>query len=158
MIPELAPLEGKYQILRKLRDGGMGAIFLVRHRLLGDLRVVKVLRAQLQGEEEFRDRFAREARVAIQLRHANVAQLYDFAVDDRGSGYMVLEYVKGSEKFLELVNQNVGMELQKIGLEVINVNIRDITDESGYIEAIGKKAAAEAVNQARIEVPYLENE
>jgi len=56
------------------------------------------------------------------------------------------------EKFLDLVNQNVGMELQKIGLEVINVNIRDITDESGYIEAIGKKAAAEAVNQAKIEV------
>jgi len=95
VIPELAPLEGKYQILRKLREGGMGAIFLVRHRLLGELRVVKVLRAQLQGEEEFRDRFAREARVAIQLRHANVAQLYDFAVDDRGSGFMVLEYVAG---------------------------------------------------------------
>ena len=60
------------------------------------------------------------------------------------------------EKFLELVNINVGTELQKIGLEVINVNIRDITDESHYIEAIGKKAAAEAVNQARIEVAEAE--
>ena len=60
------------------------------------------------------------------------------------------------EKFLELVNLNVGSELQKIGLEVINVNIRDITDESHYIEAIGKKAAAEAVNQARIEVAEAE--
>ncbi len=60
------------------------------------------------------------------------------------------------EKFLELVNQNVGTELNKIGLEVINVNIRDITDESGYIEAIGRKAAAEAVNQAKIEVAEQE--
>lgn len=60
------------------------------------------------------------------------------------------------EKFLSLVNLNVGTELNKIGLEVINVNIRDITDESGYIEAIGKKAAAEAVNQARIEVAEAE--
>jgi flotillin len=60
------------------------------------------------------------------------------------------------EKFLELVNLNVGSELQKIGLEVINVNIRDITDESGYIAAIGKKAAAEAINQARIEVARAE--
>ncbi len=60
------------------------------------------------------------------------------------------------EKFLDLVNINVGTELQKIGLEVINVNIRDITDESHYIEAIGKKAAAEAVNQARIEVAEAE--
>ncbi len=60
------------------------------------------------------------------------------------------------EKFLDLVNQNVGFELNKIGLDVINVNIRDITDESGYIEAIGRKAAAEAVNQARIEVAEAE--
>jgi len=56
------------------------------------------------------------------------------------------------EKFLDLVNQNVNMELNKIGLDVINVNIRDITDESGYIEAIGKKAAAEAINIAKVEV------
>ncbi len=56
------------------------------------------------------------------------------------------------EKFLDLVNKNVGFELNKIGLDVINVNIRDITDESGYIEAIGRKAAAEAINQAKIEV------
>ena len=56
------------------------------------------------------------------------------------------------EKFLDLVNKYCDAELNKIGLEVINVNIRDITDESGYIEAIGKKAAAEAIQQAKIEV------
>jgi flotillin len=56
------------------------------------------------------------------------------------------------EKFLDLVNKNVNFELNKIGLEVINVNIRDITDESGYIEAIGRKAASEAINQAKVEV------
>ncbi len=62
------------------------------------------------------------------------------------------------EKFLDLVNKNVNVELNKIGLEVINVNIRDITDESGYIEAIGKKAAAEAINKARVEVAQQERE
>jgi len=56
------------------------------------------------------------------------------------------------EKFLDLVNKNVDMELNKIGLQVINVNIRDITDESGYIEALGRKAASEAINQAKVEV------
>lgn len=56
------------------------------------------------------------------------------------------------EKFLDLVNKYCEAELNKIGLQVINVNIRDIIDESGYIEAIGKKAAAEAINQAKIEV------
>ncbi len=56
------------------------------------------------------------------------------------------------EKFLDLVNKNVNYELNKIGLQVINVNIRDITDESGYIEALGRKAAATAINQAKVEV------
>jgi flotillin len=56
------------------------------------------------------------------------------------------------EKFLDLVNKNVSSEVNKIGLELINVNVRDITDESGYIEALGKKAASEAINQAKVEV------
>ena len=60
------------------------------------------------------------------------------------------------EKFLDLVNKNVNFELNKIGLEMINVNIRDIMDESGYIEALGQKAAAEAINQAKIEVAAAE--
>jgi len=56
------------------------------------------------------------------------------------------------EKFLDLVNKNVSTEVNKIGLELINVNVRDITDESGYIEALGRKAASEAINQAKVEV------
>ena len=60
------------------------------------------------------------------------------------------------EKFLNLVNKNVSTEVNKIGLELINVNIRDITDESGYIEALGRKAASEAINQAKVEVAEAE--
>ena len=62
------------------------------------------------------------------------------------------------EKFLDLVNKFCAGELQKIGLEVINVNIRDITDESGYIDAIGKKAAAEAIQKAKVEVAEQEKD
>jgi flotillin len=56
------------------------------------------------------------------------------------------------ESFLEAVRKNVEPELNKIGLYLINVNITDITDESDYIESIGKKAAAEAVNTAKVDV------
>lgn len=56
------------------------------------------------------------------------------------------------ESFLEAIRHNVEPELNKIGLHLINVNITDITDESDYIESIGKKAAAEAINQAKIDV------
>ena len=60
------------------------------------------------------------------------------------------------EKFLEQINANVNTELNKIGLFIINVNIKDITDESGYIDAIGRKAAAEAINKAKVEVAQQE--
>ena len=70
---------------------------------------------------------------------------------------LTIEEINGDrEKFSEQINKNVNNELEKIGLEVINVNIRDITDESGYIDAIGRKAAAEAVNQANIDVAQQE--
>ena len=54
--------------------------------------------------------------------------------------------------FLAEVQKNVEPELKKIGLKLINVNITDITDSSNYIESIGKKAAAEAVERAKIDV------
>jgi len=60
------------------------------------------------------------------------------------------------EQFLQLINKHVASELNKVGLELINVNIKDITDESGYIESIGKKAAAEAINLAKVEVAQQE--
>ena len=56
------------------------------------------------------------------------------------------------EKFLESITLSLEPELRKIGLELINVNITDITDESGYIEAIGKKAASQAIQKARGDV------
>ena len=56
------------------------------------------------------------------------------------------------ESFLESIRKNVEPELNKIGLYLINVNITDITDESDYIESIGKKAASEAINKAKVDV------
>ena len=53
------------------------------------------------------------------------------------------------DKFLTNVASNVGAELRKIGLTLINVNLTDIQDESGYIEALGKEAAAKAINDAK---------
>ncbi|MFK8103223.1 MAG: flotillin family protein [Saprospiraceae bacterium] len=56
------------------------------------------------------------------------------------------------DKFLSNVSTNVGAELKKIGLLLINVNVTDIQDESGYIEALGKEAAAKAINDAKMSV------
>ncbi len=58
--------------------------------------------------------------------------------------------------FMAKVNEAVAVEIEKIGLAVINVNIKDVEDESGYIIALGRKAAAEAINQAMIDVAEQE--
>ena len=56
------------------------------------------------------------------------------------------------DKFLDNISKNVEVELKKIGLRLINVNVTDIKDESGYIEALGKEAAAKAINEAKVSV------
>jgi flotillin len=66
------------------------------------------------------------------------------------------EINRDRQAFLAKVNEAVSGELEKIGLYLINVNIRDIEDESGYIVALGRRAAAEAVNQALIDVAEQE--
>lgn len=92
----LRRIEGKYEILEKLREGGMGAIYKVRHRLLDEVRVIKLMRPQFLEDEELKARFLREARLAIKLRHPNIAQLYDFTVDEDGTAFIVMEFIDGA--------------------------------------------------------------
>ncbi|MDY3673210.1 MAG: SPFH domain-containing protein [Prevotella sp.] len=60
------------------------------------------------------------------------------------------------DKFLDAISSNVEVELKKIGLRLINVNVTDINDESGYIEALGQEAAAKAINEAKVRVAEQE--
>jgi flotillin len=106
---------------------------------------------------------ARMNNAAERLLSLNTGQIRELAQDIiLGQLRLVIatltieEINKDREKFMSLINANVGEEIQKIGLDLINVNVRDITDESGYIQAIGKRAAAEAVNRAKVEVAQQE--
>lgn len=88
-------IEGKYEILEKIKEGGMGAIYKVRHRLLDEVRVVKVIRAHMEPTGENGERFLREARVANRLRHPNIASLHDFAIAEDGNAFIVMEFIDG---------------------------------------------------------------
>jgi serine/threonine protein kinase len=109
-------IEGKYEILGKIREGGMGAVYKVRHRLLDEIRVVKVLRPHLGVSQELNDRFLREARLAIQLRHANIAQLHDFSIAEDGTAFIVMEFIDGAT--LEDVLAQSGPPPLGLGLEI----------------------------------------
>jgi len=88
-------IEGKYEILEKIKEGGMGAIYKVRHRLLDEVRVVKVIRSHMEPTGENGERFLREARVANRLRHPNIAALHDFAIGDDGNAFIIMELIDG---------------------------------------------------------------
>ncbi len=87
--------EGKYEVIGKIAEGGMGAVFKVRHRLLDEIRVIKVMRPQAAENEEQRKRFLREAQTATKLRHPNIVTFHDFGLDESDTAYMVMEFVDG---------------------------------------------------------------
>src|SRR5262245_2177598 len=75
----------------------MGDVYLAVHRHLHEQRVVKVLRADLASDADAMQRFQQEARIATQIKHPNVAILYDFSQLSDGRFYMVLEYIEGED-------------------------------------------------------------
>jgi TonB family protein len=87
-------LDEKYEVLQKVRVGGMGAIYKVRHRLLDEVRVIKTVRRP-GASDETAVRFLLEAKAATRLRHPNVANLYDFALGAEGNAYIIMEYIEG---------------------------------------------------------------
>jgi len=96
MLESLGSFEGKYEILEQIGGGGQGNVYKVRHRLLDEIRVIKTMRSELMNNEDSRERFFREARIASQVRHENIAQVLDFNVDeDDGMAFLVIEYIDG---------------------------------------------------------------
>jgi serine/threonine protein kinase len=89
-------LDGKYQIIDRLGVGGMGEIFKVRHIHLNELRVIKIMRANIAQDDQGLQRFLQEARTSTMIKHKNLAMLYDFAQLEDGSYYMVWEFIDGT--------------------------------------------------------------
>jgi serine/threonine protein kinase len=110
-----AVLDGKYEIVERLGSGGMGEVYLVRHLHLQELRVIKILRQDLAADDSAQKRFMREARLATQVKHANVAILYDFSTLPDGSFYMVWEHIQG---------QDVGDRIRHQGPFLVPVAVR----------------------------------
>ncbi|HEY2739617.1 MAG TPA: hypothetical protein VGK45_14505, partial [Thermoanaerobaculia bacterium] len=93
LLPE--PFSEKYEILETLGQGGMGAVYRVRHRLLDESRVVKVVRSPLEPTPQMAERFRGQAWKASRLRHRNLALLHDYAITADGHAVLVMEDVEG---------------------------------------------------------------
>ena len=88
-------IDGRYEILAPLAEGGMGAVFLARRCLLGDEVAIKIVRAESAKDQGARERFLRESRASAQLRHPNIVSILDYSLDAEGRPYLVMELLNG---------------------------------------------------------------
>jgi eukaryotic-like serine/threonine-protein kinase len=88
-------VNGKYQIVRLLGDGGMGAVYEGRHAVLGTRVAIKVLHPELSRRPGLVERFLQEARVAAQIRSPHVVQVTDVDRTPEGDAYIVMELLEG---------------------------------------------------------------
>ncbi|MBN2725259.1 MAG: protein kinase [Deltaproteobacteria bacterium] len=84
----------KYEIIKLLGRGGMGAVYVAHDTKLGRKVAIKFLSKKISGKEKFRKRFMIEAQVTAKLNHENVVTIYD-AGEFQGSSYLVLEFLEG---------------------------------------------------------------
>ncbi|HYC61681.1 MAG TPA: serine/threonine-protein kinase [Thermoanaerobaculia bacterium] len=98
-------IEATYEVLSKMGEGGMGAVYKVRHKFFDEIRVIKVMQAEIETVDELKERFLGEAKRGKQLRHPNLAEVIDFSVAADGTSYMVMEYIEGVN-LRELMTRN----------------------------------------------------
>jgi serine/threonine-protein kinase len=86
---------GNYQIIRKLGEGGMGAVYLGQHQLLGRRAAIKVLLPELSARPDIVNRFFNEARAVTSISDPGIVQVFDFGYHTDGSAFIVMEYLEG---------------------------------------------------------------
>jgi serine/threonine-protein kinase len=101
-----AMLAGRYQIIAKLGQGGMGTVYLAEHVLIEKKVAVKILSEELVLREELVVRFQQEAKAASKIGHENIVDITDFGKADDGAVYIVMEYLKG---------RDLGREIRTVG-------------------------------------------
>ena len=87
-------LDGRYEVLAPIAQGGMGAVYRARRVHLGDEVAIKIIRAG-QAEPTARERFMRESRACARLRHPNIVSIFDFDIDPSGDPFLVMELLSG---------------------------------------------------------------
>ncbi len=86
----------RYAIIRKLGEGGMGAVYLGEHVKMGRKSAIKVMNPSMANDPDAISRFNREASNASRISHPNVCQIYDFGETPEGIIYLAMEYIEGA--------------------------------------------------------------
>jgi eukaryotic-like serine/threonine-protein kinase len=86
---------GSYRILNKIGTGGMGAVYLAEHPLIGKRVALKVIHRELAGNKEVVQRFFQEAKAVTRIGHEHIVEIHDFGVTPEGDHFYIMEYLEG---------------------------------------------------------------
>ena len=104
--PFIGQIVANYRVVERIGQGGMGAVYLGEHTVLGRQAAIKVLLPELSHNRELVGRFLNEARATAQLRHAGFVEIFDSGALPDGSGYLIMEYLRGA---------NLGVAIERRG-------------------------------------------
>ena len=90
-------LNERYELIARIKRGGMGTVYLARHVAIGKRVAIKILSTQYSAQRDIVRRFLQEARATSELRHPNIVDVSDFGYTDDGQAYLVMEYLEGED-------------------------------------------------------------
>jgi serine/threonine-protein kinase len=117
---------GQYRVLRKIGEGGMGAVFLAEHTLIGRRAAIKVLLPELSQRREIVDRFFNEARATTAVSDPGIVQVFDFGFHTDASAYIVMEFLEG---------EPLDARLKRLGTVAVADALRITRQVSGSLAA-----------------------
>jgi tRNA A-37 threonylcarbamoyl transferase component Bud32 len=107
-----ATLAGRYQMIRRIGEGGMGAVYEARHTVIGKRVAVKVLLEKFLTKSDFVARLLQEARLASSIGHENIVDVTDFGTTDDGRSFVVMEFLDG-EALSQLVMREAPLPIER---------------------------------------------
>ncbi|MBN2382505.1 protein kinase [bacterium] len=107
-------LDGRFEIISEIARGGMGLVYKARDKTLDEIVALKILKADLDDQEEMVSRFKREIKIARKIKHPNVCAIYDFSYVDEVF-YISMEYIEGEDLSI-LLKQNRFPEQERVPL------------------------------------------
>ena len=105
-------LAGRYEVLRRIGEGGMGAVYEARHTLIGKRVAVKVLLEKFHANSDFVARLLQEARLASAIGHQNIVDVTDFGTTEDGRSFVVMEFLDG-ESLAELERREAPLPIDR---------------------------------------------
>ncbi|MGA9768156.1 MAG: serine/threonine-protein kinase [Blastocatellia bacterium] len=150
-------MDGKYELERRLGSGGMGTVYVARHKMTDEQVAVKILNPDTNEDAALPERFKQEAEVAASIRHPNLVPVNDFGQTDDGLLYMVMEYVAGAS-----LREVIGLEKRLSPARAVNFGCqicsaisivhdagivhRDLKPENVVIETIDDRETARVLD------------